>query len=459
MNNHFVSSILTLIFVSSMLVGCKESSEDLVFYVSADECDEHMLTKNVNITGVVESEDAGVYTVSTKLQSFRIKSLKVRSGDEVNEGDVICELDSDKIEKDIKAVEERLKNAQSIDEQNINELNAEISRNKKILDLKIKQIEEDISSDQKKYNEAEQNFNRTKSELESTERAYSDAVNNLANAVGDETGYYSELCENMLQKITVSRNEMESYSSVMTSIKTKLDDYNYQIEITKLEFEKKIADSQLEIDTYQSNDELKEQLRELKESLEECIIYAPCNGIVKDVYVTSGQVSSESSIVTIVRKDKKIIHASLNDNDVLLVDEGMKTEINFGQESVIGEVTRINRIKGEDGFDVYIDVSETNKLNIGMSVTNSIRIFEEEALSVNKNALIEDNGDYYVYVAVPQANDSYIAEYKPVTIGIQDDVNAEICSGISKGDIVVTSEMEYLEDGACVEIKTASDYK
>ena len=70
----------------------------------------------------------------------------------------------------------------------------------------------------------------------------------------------------------------------------------------------------------------------------------------------------------------------------------MKTEINFGQESVIGEVTRINRIKGEDGFDVYIDVSETNKLNIGMSVTNSIRIFEEEALSVNKNALIEDNG-------------------------------------------------------------------
>lgn len=440
-----------------MLVGCKESSEDLVFYVSADECDEHMLTKNVNITGVVESEDAGVYTVSTKLQSFRIKSLKVRSGDEVNEGDVICELDSDEIEKDIKAVEERLKNAQSIDEQNINELNAEISRNKKMLDLKIKQIEEDISSDQKKYNEAEQNFNRTKSELESTERAYSDAVNNLANAVSDETDYYSELCENLLQKITVSRNEMESYSSVMTSIKTKLDDYNYQIEITKLEFEKKIADSQLEIDTYQSNDELKEQLRELKESLEECIIYAPCNGIVKDVYVTSGQVSSESSIITIVRKDKKIIHASLNDNDVLLVDEGMKTEINFGQESVIGEVTRINRIKGEDGFDVYIDVSETNKLNIGMSVTNSIRIFEEEALSVNKNALIEDNGDYYVYVAVPQANDSYIAEYKPVTIGIQDDVNAEICSGISKGDIVVTSEMEYLEDGACVEIKTASN--
>ena len=284
-------------------------------------------------------------------------------------------------------------------------------------------------------------------------------MNNLANAVGDETGYYSELCENMLQKITVSRNEMESYSSVMTSIKTKLDDYNYQIEITKLEFEKKIADSQLEIDTYQSNDELKEQLRELKESLEECVVYAPCNGIVKDVYVTSGQVSSENSIVTIVQKDKKIIHASLNDNDVLLVDEGMKTEINFGQESVIGEVTRIDRIKGEDGFDVYIDVSEMNKLNIGMSVTNSIRIFEEEALSVNKNALIEDNGDYYVYVAVPQANDSYIAEYKPVTIGIQDDVNAEICSGISKGDIVVTSEMEYLEDGACVEIKTASDYK
>lgn len=103
---------------------------------------------------MVESEDAGVYTVSTKLQSFRIKSLKVRSGDEVNEGDVICELDSDEIEKDIKAVEERLKNAQSIDEQNINELNAEISRNKKMLDLKIKQIEEDISSDQKKYNEA-----------------------------------------------------------------------------------------------------------------------------------------------------------------------------------------------------------------------------------------------------------------------------------------------------------------
>lgn len=455
MHKKLVSSILAILSTSLILTGCAEK-EDTYMYVSADKCIEHRIIKNVNISGFVEVDDEAVYTVSTKLKSYRVKSLNVRSGDEVKQGDLICEFDTNEIEKNIVAIEERIKNVQSYDEQTINGLNEKIRRLNELCQIKLNQLEEKKKTDQDKYNEAAENCSRARAELETAESDYNNAYNNLANASVENITYYSDICENLLDTIRIKRSEIEAYSSLMSDLSARIDDYPFQIDIVKLESEKEIADIQLSIDANKSDDELTEQLRVLKESLNDSVFYAPCSGIVKDVNVTIGQICSESSLVTIVQTDKKTIHAALNDSDAMLVKEGMKVNISFGQKIVEGEVVRINRIKSENGFDVFINISDPDNANIGMSVSNSIKVFDENLLSISRDAIVDDNGTSTVFVAVPQDDGSYIAEPRVVETGVQDDEYVEICSGISEGEYVIISNTDYIKEGMHINLMTPS---
>lgn len=457
MRSKFVFSLIALLSVLVLFTGCINKSDGNVLCVYTDECSENRIIKTVNVSGSVESTDSGVYTVSTKIKEYCIKSLNIRVGDEVKKGDIICEFETADLDKEISEIEERLKNVESSDEQVIYGMNQKINILNELLNIKLNKIEADMKSDQRRYDEAEQNYNDARSELESMKNEYEDASANLTNASSDEVDYYSSLCENLLEKISSKSTAMETYYSLMSQIQARLDDYQYQIDLAKQQSQKEIAEVQLSIDTYTSNDELKDKLRELKDTLENSTIYAPCSGIVKSVNVTNGQISSESDLVTIVEADKKTIHSCLSDSDFTLVKEGMKVEVTIGSETFNGEIVRVNHIKNEEGFDIYIDGSDFKNASIGMKTTNSIIIFDKELLSVDINSVIEENGSNFVYVAVPQSDGTYIVESKMVTVGVKDDVHAEICSGISKGDLVVTDQLEYLYDGMCVNIMQSVD--
>lgn len=458
MRKRFIPLILVLLSVSAgLFTGCSDGSNSMIVSVPAGRCDSHRITKKLNVSGMVELEDSGVYTVSTKLRSYRVKSLNVRSGDEVREGDIICEFDTAEIEKNIKVIEERLRNLESRDEQSINGLKDKIRRLESLLDIKLKQIEENRKSDQTKYDEAVQNYNTAKSELDHAENEYNAVSDAIVNSPDESKSYLLSRCEELLQTVSIKRDETETFLFLISDLRTKLDDYPYQVQIAKLESENEIAEIQLSIDAYQSDNDLESQLNELKEALQNSVVYAPCSGTVRDVNITSGQIENSGSLVTIVQMDKTVVRASLNDYDSVLVKEGMNVDIIAGSEKVNGIVTRINHIKGEDGFDVYIDIDDFENANIGMTVSNSIKLFDKDVLSVNRDALINDDGVYHVYVAVPQNDGTYIAEYKPVTIGAQDDTNAEICSGINKGDLVITENTEFISDGMSVNVVVTPD--
>lgn len=451
MHKRFGYSIIAFLFAVGFLSGCGNNKE-FGFFVSVDECTNHKIVKNVNVTGVVESDNAGVYTVSSKIPYYCVRSMNVHIGDEVKKGDVICELDTSDIEKNIRLLEEKIAYFEEYDTHSINGYKEKIRKIKELLDIKLAQIEDNRKSDQKKYDEIVQQCNNARSELENAERDCAEAANALENASAEEAAYYSDKYMTLMQTIDLRRTEIDTYSSLLYDLEGRLSDYTYQKNNASLEAEKEIGELQLIIDTYQSQDELKKQLQELRDSLDDCVIYAPCSGIVRDINVTNGQICSDSSIATIVQADKKNIHVRLNDNDILLVKEGMKVEVTFGQQSVTGEVTRVNRIKGEDGFDVYIDVTDDDTASIGLSVSNSIKIIDKDVLSVSRDAVMSDNGNYYVMVAELQPDGSYIAESKSVTVGIQDDENIEICSGISEGDLVITDKTDDITDGVRVEI-------
>ena len=87
--------------------------------------------------------------------------------------------------------------------------------------------------------------------------------------------------------------------------------------------------------------------------------------------------------------------------------------------------------------------NKDNFLKIGMTTENRIIIEQSEnALIVPLNAVIDENGDKFVFVAL----DGFGAksEKRAVKVGISDNVNIEILDGVSKNDmLIIHDESKY----------------
>jgi len=75
------------------------------------------LTESINVKGTVQSsKDAKVYS---QLPALTVQNVNVKVGDKVFEGDVLCQLNTENLEKQIEQLEASMDAAQNISEQTI----------------------------------------------------------------------------------------------------------------------------------------------------------------------------------------------------------------------------------------------------------------------------------------------------------------------------------------------------
>ncbi|MCP4725712.1 MAG: efflux RND transporter periplasmic adaptor subunit, partial [bacterium] len=72
----------------------------------------------------------------------------------------------------------------------------------------------------------------------------------------------------------------------------------------------------------------------------------------------------------------------------------------------------------------------------------------KDAVLIPSNAVIERYGRYYVYVA---GNDKAVE--KQVTLGIEQDTNIQVLSGIEPGDNIIIAGQHSVEDGSQIKVK------
>jgi HlyD family secretion protein len=225
-----------------------------------------------------------------------------------------------------------------------------------------------------------------------------------------------------------------------------------------------LEDKQSLSDTLAGSDELDIRQSELsletkKNAYNDCFIRAPFDGIIASLTAKVGQTAS-GTIGTLIT-EQKVVKISLNEVDIASIKLDQKVTMTFDAISdltLTGKVAEIDSVgtvsSGVVSYNVSISIDVDDKrVKPGMSVSSTIITnTAQDVLVVPTSAVKTKNGVSYVETFIQAldktSNDTQgsISNILPtqtnVEIGVSDDTNTQIISGLKEGDIIVTKTIK-----------------
>lgn len=226
-------------------------------------------------------------------------------------------------------------------------------------------------------------------------------------------------------------------------------------------------------------DQSKLQVETSRVSLGYTKVIAPIDGVVISIAVEQGQTvnanQSTPTILVLAQIDKIIIKSEISEADVQKLKVGMdatfttlgnnskeyKTKISSidPAPTTITNVSSTNLNSTADSAIYYYATMEMpnsdNQLKIGMTtqiqiISNSIK----NALTIPAVALGEKNSDGLYSVKVVDENNEVKIKY--IKIGLNNGINVEVKSGLSKNDNVIISEKGSTQSSSSANTKVAN---
>ncbi|MDD5341418.1 MAG: efflux RND transporter periplasmic adaptor subunit [Patescibacteria group bacterium] len=196
-------------------------------------------------------------------------------------------------------------------------------------------------------------------------------------------------------------------------------------------------------------------LADARETLSKYYVYAPFDGVMASIDVKKGDsVSSGTALATIITK-QKIAEISLNEVDAAKVKVGQKATLTFDaieSLSITGQVADIDTLgtvsQGVVSYSAKISFdTQDERIKPGMSVSASIITDSKvDVLVVPSSAIKTLNDANYVLILDQKYSDTSsqgvisltIPSRQSVEVGLSDDTNTEIISGLNEGDQIVS---------------------
>lgn len=397
------------------------------------------IVNSIDVTGVVESEKS--VNVYSKVEGNFIK-VNVEEGDQVKEGDVLAVIDSEKLEREIRA--------------DIESINNDDKTNKIDLESKKRTYENMLY---KEENDMNSDVTTAKTDLHAKSVALEEAQKNYD--CNKELFNYGEISEKDLIK---SENDLES-------AKKEYDQAVITLENNKVDSKDKIqaAKEELEAAELKVNDNSKKiELEQKKIDLQNCIIKAPISGTITASNAEEGQ-SANGTIFKIETVEDVYIEVPIKEVDILNVKKGQKVQVRTDAmeddaDFVEGEVVSINQTAVQEisdsssgnsssssktntnaTFKAKIKLKEANEnIKIGMNAKTKIILQEAENIFVVPfDCIVDGENGTSIYVADQVGND-YIVKEVPVETGIESDVSVEIKGkGLTNKLLVINDPSNY----------------
>jgi HlyD family secretion protein len=289
------------------------------------------------------------------------------------------------------------------------------------------------------------------------------ATKNIAQAVKDVNNliqvYKDILTDKNIPTSSTADTHLSNLNSYLSKTNSALSTLFSAINTIKNNIET-VSDADLDLRSQELLVEQKERaLQEAKDALNDYYIYAPLSGIISELNISTGEdVSSGTSLATIIT-DSKIAQITLSEVDVAKVKIGNRATLTFDaieDLTLTGEVTEVDSVGSANsgvvsyGLEITFDTNEEN-IKSGMSASATIITNSKgDVLTIPTAALkTQSDGTYYVQILSKEYDLSdktnmikgVISDTEPqikiVEIGLSDDTNTEITSGLSEGDQVV----------------------
>lgn len=363
----------------------------------------------VEETGTVKSRNQRVIYSNAMGE---LKAIHVDEGDPVKTGEVIAEIDSHKIELQMKSLEAEIEGLRATYKEAIKPVDTAI-----------------VSKAQASVNTSKVLVDEAKRALENSEKLYNDgAISSEAYKTAQE---YLVLQRNNLK---VAENELALLrKGVSGNIKNQ-----YEAQIAKLVYQKEI----------------------LEKNKEDLMIKATADGIVMEVflkegaYVQQGREVLEIGDISDMYIEVDVLASEVGD----IKEEGLviiySEDLNIGE--LEGKVDKIypkafSKVSdlGIEQKRVRIEVSvpETSSLRIGYEVDSKFRLWSRtNVLIVPDNTVFDMEDNKYVFIV-----EEGTALLKAVEIGLEGEDFIEIKSGLNKGDKIIISPNEDIEEGIRIE--------
>jgi len=189
------------------------------------------------------------------------------------------------------------------------------------------------------------------------------------------------------------------------------------------------------------------ELADLKSALADYVIRAPFDGVVAEIDVKKGEALSANSVVATLITHQKIAEIALNEIDIVKVKVGQKATVAFDAAedlSITGEVIKVDSLATvSQGVVTYnatvaFDTQDV-RIKPGMSVSVSI-ITEAKAdvLTVPNSAIQYQGTNSFVQIMGAAG----VLENRQVEVGLSNDTQTEILSGLNEGDEIITQTID-----------------
>lgn len=264
-------------------------------------------------------------------------------------------------------------------------------------------------------------------------------------------------------EIKLPNKSVTVYETNLTEYQTALNDQkktNNTADLTILQKNQALADlyqpDELTLKSKQlSVRKAEDALANAKADLSDYYVFAPFDGVIASMDAKVGD--SATGVLGTIVTNQKVATLSMNEVDVSKINLGQKATVTFDaieDLSITGTVVEIDTLgtvsQGVVSYNVKVSFdTEDDRIKPSMSVSASIITDSKvDVLMVPASAVKNQDGMTYVQMFDTPLPSSLAGEtgtvslvtpkQVPVEIGITDDLNTEIISGIKEGDQVVS---------------------
>ena len=423
-----VLAVLGWFFALRINLDARKSNYDFTIPFEKRDVDKH-----INASGKVEMCDTQIISSDV---SQKIKSINVKVGDHVEQGDVLCEIESEELNKSIERYEKLISDTRA---QN--------------------QLDDSNETDSDLYKRQSYELAVEKASIE-----YEEAKSTYESTVSKYNEYYDKYyCSN-------DAAETELYHNIYKQYEVQIDPLFSAIDVKKKAYDQAVKNrdeylssqnSANEIKQYKSSsiDELQKTLDKLNEEKNNLIVKAERSGVISECFVTEGGYSLNKELFKIGSLGDLRVDASISSSDILDVKPGQDVKIITtltGSKKIDGKVTKVSEIFDGIGYTAEIEFNDKSVMELlKPNISASVKIFIENHGSVDAvpyDSVFKKDGQEYVFRAVKNG-DGYKAEKVSVETGLESDFYIEITSSeLKEGDLVLGNGGLYKE-GSKLNIK------
>lgn len=197
----------------------------------------------------------------------------------------------------------------------------------------------------------------------------------------------------------------------------------------------------------------KASVENISAQIRNAVIKSPIPGIVVSKNITAGEIATVgNTLMTVADMSSLKLKGTISQAALPYIRKGDPVDLFidiYPDQTFQGTISDIGSMSVSTGayFPIEISMSNTGGFASGISAHAEIRAKGAERLIVPASALVDHNGETYVFVI-----EDGIAKKTTVLTGLQNDEQVEILQGLKGGETVAVTNANHLFNGMPVEI-------